>query len=145
LLFIGLGKYVSQFRILNKGKMSIDNHTSDVWLGKDIGCFRNIRCLGNLLGRPAGCPYIVGTSETQFRECSYKRNSSRIDIGCLPDIRCLGKLLFGEMRIEQTVLALQKTSDVLETSDVWGNGAVSPRKKQRNLPSGRFLIISKVY
>ena len=34
--------------------------------------------------------------------------SSRLDIGCLLDIRCLGKLLFGEMRIEQTVLALPK-------------------------------------
>jgi len=43
-----------------------------------------------------------------FWVCFPKRDSSRLDIGCLPDIRCLGKLLFGEMRIEQTVLALQK-------------------------------------
>jgi len=37
-----------------------------------------------------------------------KRNSSRLDIGCLPDIRCLGNPLFGEMHLEQTVLALKQ-------------------------------------
>jgi len=34
--------------------------------------------------------------------------TSRLDIGCLQDIRCLGNTSSGEIRLEQTVLALQK-------------------------------------
>jgi len=75
---------------------------------KDIGCLRNIRCLKIHVGATAGRPYIVGTSETSFLGLFPQLYSSRLDIGCLSDIRCLGKLLFGEMRIEQTVLALPK-------------------------------------
>jgi len=63
---------------------------------------------GKLVGATAGRPYIDETAETPFWVCSHQRGSSRLDIGCLPDIRCLGKLLFGEIRLEETVLALQK-------------------------------------
>jgi len=63
---------------------------------------------GKLVGATAGRPYIVGTSETSFWVCFPKRDSSRLDIGCLADIRCLGNTSSGEIRLEQTVLALQK-------------------------------------